>query len=157
MWFWSANEIIELVPGIPVPQFRDESSWIRGSELVRSSSVSVGCFLIHPKTSSHTLIEGHWCRIQSSGCSLVQVLRRFGETYGLRFQSKAKPSKKPAINILLLCVLVQSVVPKSKKLHISKTSVHFYRTIRLQTPGFIRFGKWRLFPHGFLINAKLKS
>jgi hypothetical protein len=40
MWFWPVNEMIELVSGMPAPQFGDKSSSVRGSELVQSSSGS---------------------------------------------------------------------------------------------------------------------
>jgi hypothetical protein len=39
MCFWPFNEMIELVFGMPASQFRDESSWVRGSELVQAVSV----------------------------------------------------------------------------------------------------------------------
>jgi hypothetical protein len=44
MWFWAVNEMIELVSGMPVPQFGDESSWVQGSELVLGSSGSCVSF-----------------------------------------------------------------------------------------------------------------
>jgi hypothetical protein len=34
MLFWSVNEMTELTR-MPAPQFGDESSWVRGSELVQ--------------------------------------------------------------------------------------------------------------------------
>jgi hypothetical protein len=43
MLFWAINEITELVSGMPEPQFRDESSWMRESGLVQGSSGSVKC------------------------------------------------------------------------------------------------------------------
>jgi hypothetical protein len=50
MWFCPVNEITEPVSGMPAPQFGDESSLVRGSELVRGSSgsffvlIDVSCF-----------------------------------------------------------------------------------------------------------------
>jgi hypothetical protein len=41
---WGVNEMIELASGIPAPQFGDESSWVRGSELVQGSSGSCVSF-----------------------------------------------------------------------------------------------------------------
>jgi hypothetical protein len=52
MWFWLVNEIIELVSGMPAPQFVDESSWVRGSELVQGSRCS--CVSFWCKMSSRT-------------------------------------------------------------------------------------------------------
>jgi hypothetical protein len=40
MWFWPGNEMIELVSGMPAPQFADESSLVQGSDLVLGSSGS---------------------------------------------------------------------------------------------------------------------
>jgi hypothetical protein len=48
MWFWPVNEMIELVSGMPAPQFGDESSLSEGSELVQGSSGSVGCLRVPP-------------------------------------------------------------------------------------------------------------
>jgi hypothetical protein len=36
MRFWPVNEMTELVSGTPAPQFGDESSRVRGSELVQA-------------------------------------------------------------------------------------------------------------------------
>jgi hypothetical protein len=44
MWFWPVNEIIDLVSGMPAPQFGDESSWVQESELVKGSSGSCVLF-----------------------------------------------------------------------------------------------------------------
>jgi hypothetical protein len=44
MWFWPVNEMTELVSGMPAPQFGDESSSVRGSELAQGSSGSVRSF-----------------------------------------------------------------------------------------------------------------
>jgi hypothetical protein len=40
MWFWRVNETTELASGMSAPEFRDESLWGRGSELVQDSSCS---------------------------------------------------------------------------------------------------------------------
>jgi hypothetical protein len=44
MWFCPVNEMTELVSGKPAPQLGDESSWVRGSELVQGSSGSCVSF-----------------------------------------------------------------------------------------------------------------
>jgi hypothetical protein len=41
MWFWAVNEMTELVSRMPAPQFGDESSWVRGSELIQGQAVPV--------------------------------------------------------------------------------------------------------------------
>jgi hypothetical protein len=51
MWFWPVSEMIELVSGMPAPQFGDESSWVGGSELVQGSSGS--------EISRRTPVEDH--------------------------------------------------------------------------------------------------
>jgi hypothetical protein len=40
MWFWPVSGMTELVSGVPAPRLGDESSRVRGSELVLDSSVS---------------------------------------------------------------------------------------------------------------------
>jgi hypothetical protein len=44
MLFWPVNEMTELVSGMPEPQFGDEYSWVRGSELVHGSNGSCVSF-----------------------------------------------------------------------------------------------------------------
>jgi hypothetical protein len=44
MWLRPVNEMIELVSGMPTPQFGDESSWVQVSEFVKAWSGSVRCF-----------------------------------------------------------------------------------------------------------------
>jgi hypothetical protein len=67
MWFWPVNEMIELVSGMPAPQFGDESSWVRGSELLQGLSGSVTCFRV-PQ------VQDHWLAIKiASPITLVSV------------------------------------------------------------------------------------
>jgi hypothetical protein len=64
MWLWPVNEMIKLVSGMPAAQFGDESFWVRGSELVQSSSVSVRWFRLLQvedrcfRQSAHTWLWG---------------------------------------------------------------------------------------------------
>jgi hypothetical protein len=44
MWFRPVNEMVELLSGMPVPPFEDESSRVRRSEVVQGSGGSVKCF-----------------------------------------------------------------------------------------------------------------
>jgi hypothetical protein len=44
MWFWPVNEMIELVSGMPAPQFGEEPFWVRGSGLLLASSGSCDSF-----------------------------------------------------------------------------------------------------------------
>jgi hypothetical protein len=44
LWFWPVNEMIELVSGMPAPQFGEESSWVWGSEMAQGSSGSCVSF-----------------------------------------------------------------------------------------------------------------
>jgi hypothetical protein len=41
MWFWLINETIDFISGMPAPQFGDEYSWVRGSQLVQGSRFKV--------------------------------------------------------------------------------------------------------------------
>jgi hypothetical protein len=66
MWFWPVDEMIELISGMPTPQSEDESSWMRGSELVQNSSSScVSFWLLYevftnpPEVHVHQF-ENHW-------------------------------------------------------------------------------------------------
>jgi hypothetical protein len=75
--FWRVNEVTELVSGMPAPQFGDESSWVRGSDVVQGSSgscVSFWCkmFSRNPGRrplaytcewglSDSTTVTGPWC------------------------------------------------------------------------------------------------
>jgi hypothetical protein len=44
----NVNEMIELVSSLPAPQFGDESSRVRRSELVQDFNCSVRCFRLSP-------------------------------------------------------------------------------------------------------------
>jgi hypothetical protein len=52
MWLWPVHDINQRVSGMPSPQFGNESSWIRGSELVQRASGCVRSFHVFPKMSS---------------------------------------------------------------------------------------------------------
>jgi hypothetical protein len=59
MWVWPVKEMTELVSGMPAPKFYDESSWVRGLELVQGSSGSffrfdIRCVRVFPKMCSRT-------------------------------------------------------------------------------------------------------
>jgi hypothetical protein len=67
MWFRPVNEMIELVSGIPAPQFGDYSYWVRGSELVQGSSGSCISFWLMYGVFTYPLkylrvhqVEDHW-------------------------------------------------------------------------------------------------
>jgi hypothetical protein len=65
MGFWPVNEMIELVSGMPAPQFGDEFSRVRGSQLVQGSSGSVilVCFSV-PQVEDHcSKLLAHLVRI----------------------------------------------------------------------------------------------
>jgi hypothetical protein len=59
LWLWPVNEMIELVSGLPAPEFEDESFWLQGSELVQGSDDSERRFRVPPKMSSRTLSGMH--------------------------------------------------------------------------------------------------
>jgi hypothetical protein len=97
MWFWPVNEMTELVSGMPAAQFGDESSWVRGSELVqgsRGSCVSFwymqGVFPYPLKCLSIPQVKDHWFRLTSWSWALLeklpvaQLLTNFPTFYGTR-------------------------------------------------------------------------
>jgi hypothetical protein len=55
MWFWPVNEMTELVSGMPAPQFGDESSFVRGSDLVQGSSGS--CVFAYPRGYAYSILN----------------------------------------------------------------------------------------------------
>jgi hypothetical protein len=75
MWFWPVNEMTELVSGIPAPQFRDESSWMRDQSWFKVQAIPVFRFdwrkilsrtrgVVIPQVEDHSLSlvpSGHLC------------------------------------------------------------------------------------------------
>jgi hypothetical protein len=87
LWFWPVNKMIELVCGMPTPQVEDESSWVRGSDLVQGSSgscvsslIDVRCFRMLPGVGVPQA-EVHWY-------GQLKINWRFGETHRPRLQGK---------------------------------------------------------------------
>jgi hypothetical protein len=70
MWFCPVNEMIELVSGIPAPQFGGEFSWVRGSELVQGSSGSCVSFRMMQDAFAYPVR----CLRTSPGVRVSQVL-----------------------------------------------------------------------------------
>jgi hypothetical protein len=66
MWFWPVNELIELVSSMPAPHSRDESSWLRGSELFQCLIGS--CFVLISFLNSIYLVW-HFCVASKSKMS----------------------------------------------------------------------------------------
>jgi hypothetical protein len=44
MWFWPVIDKIEIVSGMPAPQFGIDSKWVQGSEQVQGPSGSCASF-----------------------------------------------------------------------------------------------------------------
>jgi hypothetical protein len=76
MWFWPVNEMIELVSGMPASQFRDESSWVRGSELVQVSSGSVRCLCVPHNMSSLVPQWYAYTRLKNTDLQESNIIRR---------------------------------------------------------------------------------
>jgi hypothetical protein len=65
MWFWHVNEMIELLSGMPGTQIGNESSWVRGSELVQ------GVELLLDLTFRRLVRHDH-CPLSHRNCTLQE-------------------------------------------------------------------------------------
>jgi hypothetical protein len=97
MWFWLVNEMIELVSGMPAPHFGDESTWVRGSELVQGLKrllYSLRCLCV-PSGVRLPQVEYHWFRLYSL---LVWIMGNSMEAYSLHLQNEICRSHKKKLH-----------------------------------------------------------
>jgi hypothetical protein len=81
MWACPVNETTELVSGMAAPQFEDESSWVRGSELVQGSSGSFVSFLLI--VDVFTNLEGYaHPRLKAAYLDWLVGGHKFATTFG---------------------------------------------------------------------------
>jgi hypothetical protein len=99
MWFWPVNEIIELISSIPAPEFRtnlrecEDHSWFKVQAVPVFRLLSVKCFRVPPKMSSHTPRGYEHPRLKTT--VLDNRLRHSGKVVSFTLLPPFTPRKNP--------------------------------------------------------------
>jgi hypothetical protein len=93
MWFWPVNEMIELLSGMPAPQFGEESSlsarFRAGSRFKRFLCfylIVVRCFHVHP----NNVFAYPRLNTTETECTVARVCRIIKKVRGLTFRIEVK-------------------------------------------------------------------